>query len=693
MKDIFKQIPPFINYLFLFGVVIFISFLFPSNLKFKYDFKKGDLWRYEDLIAPFDFPVLKNAEEVAKEKEKLKEEYPVYFEWDTEIPGKQIRFFESAFQEKLKSLQNNAQFEDVFVRANDYKVFGKKLLESFYKRGIIALPNEFKDKGNDFVVTILKGNQSIQYTLGSLLTIDKIKDLLPDSLLSSRLRESDLLYSLLESAIRPNIRYKKELTEQNKNASIANLSKTRGMVHQGDLIVPKGAIITEETYMKLASFKAKYEEEVSSKKVKYTVWGGYFLLTGLIILVFFVYLRHYTPEVYSSMKRMSFIFLWPILFSYLVFLVEKTDVLSAYMIPFCIVPIVVKHFFNVRLALLTHIVVVFIASFLSSLGYEFTLMQILAGLVILISDVDSRDWSKIFRSIGYLFLTYAISSLGLSIIQEGSLSAVNWGHFGWLFFNVFLTLMAYPLIPLIERLFGFTSSFTLMELADMNQPLLKELALKAPGTLQHSLQVANLAEGAALKIGANALLLKVAAYYHDIGKTKNPQYFIENQSGENPHQTLDVMDSAKVIIRHVPDGAAMARKGKLPQLLIDFILTHHGTTRVEYFYRTYKNEHPDEEVDESLFRYPGPKPSTKEQAILMLADSIEAASKSLKNPSEEELFSFIDKIVEGKINQGQLDDANLTFRELNECVDVFKAILKSVYHVRVEYPEEKGKKR
>ena len=692
MKEIFKQIPQFLNYLFLFGVVIFISFLFPSNLKFKYDFKKGDLWHYSDLNAPFEFPILKNADEIIEEKKKLETEHAAFFEWNTEVAGQQIRSFENEFQKKLSTERDNNQFSDVYRSPEKYITYGKNLLNSFYNKGIIELGKEFKNKSSDFVITVLKGKKSSQYTLGNLLTTDKIKDLLPDSLYSSGLAESEFLFPLLENAIRSNIYYQKELTEDNINASIASLSQTRGMVRQGELIVPKGAIITDDTYMKLLSFKVQYEEEVSSKKTKYIVWGGYFLLTSLIILVFFLYLRHFTPIVYSSFRKMSFVFLWPIIFSYLVFLVESTDVMSAYMIPFCIVPIVVKHFFNVRLALITHIVVLIIASFLSSLGYEFTLMQIIAGLVILISDVDSRDWSRIFRSMVLLFLTYAISALGLSIIQEGAFNKIDLHLFGWLFLNVFFTLMAYPMIPLIERLFGFTSSYTLMELSDMNRPLLKELALKAPGTLQHSLQVANLAEGAALKIGANALLLKVAALYHDIGKTKKPLYFIENQSSGNPHEQLSTLESTKIIIDHVLDGEKMAQKAKLPQVLIDFILTHHGTTRVEYFYRTYMNEHPDEEVDEAQFRYPGPKPSTKEQAILMLADSIEAASKSLKNPSEEELFSFIDKIAQGKINQGQLDDANLTFKELNECITVFKAILKSVYHVRVEYPEEQKQK-
>ncbi|MCB0638487.1 MAG: HDIG domain-containing protein, partial [Lewinella sp.] len=416
---------------------------------------------------------------------------------------------------------------------------------------------------------------------------------------------------------------------------------------------------------------------------------GYLLLTALVVIAFAYYLRNFARLVYGRPQKLVFILLWLVLYSYLVFLIEGIEGLSTYLIPFCIAPIVIKTFYNEQLALFTHLIIVLLASFLTSLGYEFTFLQLLAGVVVILSDVDTRDWSRFFYSMLFIFLSYATGYLGLSLVKEGSLQEIDWSVYTWIFLNVFLTLLAYPLIPLLERVFGFVSPITLVELSDMNRPLLRQLALRAPGTLQHSLQVGNLAEAAARRIGADPLLVKVAALYHDIGKTQNPEYFIENQSGYNPHEAHDDLESAQIIIGHVTEGVRMARKAGLPPLLIDFILTHHGTTRTEYFFRNYRNEHPEEAVDENLFQYPGPRPRSKEETILMLADSIEAACKSLKEPTQEELFDLIDKIVDGKVRSGQFEDSRISFQELEQCKRVFRQIMKSVHHVRIAYPDEK----
>ncbi|NNE26527.1 MAG: HDIG domain-containing protein, partial [Saprospiraceae bacterium] len=379
-----------------------------------------------------------------------------------------------------------------------------------------------------------------------------------------------------------------------------------------------------------------------------------------------------------------------VVFSIIVYLVTKNEFLSPFLIPFCITPIVVYNFFGGRLALFIHIVVVLISSFISGLGYEFTFLQILAGIVTVLTITETRYWNKFFLAILVILLTYVIGYLGLALINSGTLVEAEQHTFGWLVFNALLLLLAYPFIPIIEKIFGYTSSITIAELGDMNKPLLRDLSLKAPGTLQHSLQVANLSEAAAKAIGANSLLVKTAALYHDVGKMNNPFYFIENSNGENAHDALNNFDSARIIIGHVTEGDAMAKKARLPKIITDFITTHHGTTRVEYFYRNQLNEEPDREFDESLFRYPGPKPQTKEQAIMMLADSIEAASKSLKNPTGQDIDKLIDKIVNFKIDEGQLNESDISFRELQVCVETFRAVLRSIYHVRIEYPDAKS---
>ena len=684
--------PTLVKYLMIAGVVAFITFLFPNDAKFKYEFDKGQSWRYEDLRAPFDFAIRKPAEEVEAEKKKLRESFTPFYELNLEVIKDKKRSLAGEFDHQLELVKNEGQFEDVVRRPEAYLQFGKRFLENLFQRGILQLAPEHEGKGEDFVINVVRGNTTQPKTVGNLLNVEKAKELLSDSLPYSSLAEPEFLYPILEGQISPNLTYNDTLTRKILQEELSKIPVYRGRVSKGQIIVTKGAYITDDLYQKLISFRAQYEEEVTQKQSYLGVFAGYLLLSSLIIGIFLLYVRLYASPVFSSFNKLIFILLWLVAYSYLVYAVEQVGLLSVYMIPFCILPIVIKNFYNERLALFTHLVVVLLASFLSSLGYEFAFLQILAGIVALLSDVETREWSRFFYSIFFIFLVYVSGYLGLSLIVEGNIMEVDWTEVSWLALSAFLTLLAYPLIPLLERFFGFTSSITLVELSDMNRPLLRELSLKAPGTLQHSLQVANLSEEAARRIGANPLLVKVAALYHDIGKTLKPEYFIENQSGKNPHDELSDLESAQVIISHVTEGVKMAKKARLPNILIDFIKTHHGTTRTEYFYRNYIKEHPEAEVDEHDFQYPGPKPRSKEETILMLADSIEAACKSLKNPTEEGLWSLIDKIISGKITMGQLEHSNMSFKELEECKAVFKQMMKSVHHVRIEYPEEKTEK-
>ncbi len=683
------SLPSIAKYLIVLGVVAFISLLYPNNARFKYSFEAGQSWRYDDLAAPFDFAILKPEGEVNNEIEQLKLDFSAYYELNPDVARQQKQIFREAFQQQLEAVRDEGQFPNVLRNPERYQNFGLEFIDRLYATGVIQLAEQHREKGQQWVINVAVGNTTHQQTLQSFLTPEKIESRITDSLFNSGLREAEFLLPLLQMSYPDNVTYSPELTDKFLQEQITSVSASRGMVKQDELIVQQDGIITDEIYQKLISFRAKYEQEVASRKSHWGVFIGYFLLTSLIVGVFILYLQYHAREVFGRYRKLVFMLMWLVIYSYLVYAVELNSSLSAYMIPFCIVPIVIKIFYNDRLALFTHIVVVLLASFLSSLGYEFTFLQVLAGIVAILARIEVRDMSRFFFSMLYIFLAYALGYLGLSLIKEGALQTVDWSVYTWIFLNVFLTLLAYPLIPLLERFFGFTSAITLVELSDMNRPLLRDLSLKAPGTLQHSLQVANLSEAAASRIGADQLLVKVAALYHDIGKMLKPQFFIENQSGENPHQELSNLESAQVIIEHVTEGVQLARKNGLPKILIDFILTHHGNTRVEYFYRNEVNAHPDQAIDESLFRYPGPRPSTKEQAILMMADSLEAASKSLKNPTEQDINDLVEKIVAYKISNGQLDESNLTFQELELCKTEFKKLLKSINHVRIEYPEER----
>lgn len=454
---------------------------------------------------------------------------------------------------------------------------------------------------------------------------------------------------------------------------------------KGDLLMRKGEEVTQFKNKILSGY---FSQKVDFTAKRYVYFAGYFLLTAMILGALLLFSIKYFPQITQTFSGVIFLVIWPVLFSFIVFIINMNDSISPYLIPFCLVPIIVFNFYGGRLALFIHIVVVLIASFLSGLGYEFTFLQILAGIVTLLVITETRYWNVFFRTILFIMATYLVGYLGLALINSGSLNASEYKTFGWLAVNSLLLLLAYPFIPIVEKLFGFTSSILLAELADMNKPLLKELSIKAPGTLQHSLQVANLSEAAADKIGANGILVKTAALYHDIGKMKQPELYIENSKGVNHHEKLNNFESAKIIIEHVTEGIVMAKKAKLPKVLIDFIATHHGTTRVEYFYRNQLSSEPDRQFDESLFRYPGPKPSTKEQTIMMIADSLEAASKSLKSPTGQDIDQLIDKIIDHKIDNGQLSDSDLTFNELAICKEVWSSLLRSINHVRIEYPSE-----
>jgi putative nucleotidyltransferase with HDIG domain len=676
IKTTLQRLPEFVKYLMILGVVVFISFLFPNNVKFKYHFDVGQTWQYADLKAPFDFPI-------------KKKDFSPFYSFNPEVFTLQKVQFEQEFERGLDKVWEDETFEDLFKRKEEYLKFGNAFLNKIYQKGIIEIAPQHIGKEKGFVINTIQGNTTRKKILQNVWTVPKSTEFLKDTLPQTKLKVPEFLLYILTDRIAPNLTYNDTLTQLMQRRLQQQIVITKGKVAKGKLIATKDGIITEEIYQKLVSFQKKYEEEVSNKSSFYGVFAGYFLLTCLIMMVFIVYVKTYEKDVFAKFNRLMFILLWFIAYSYLVWAIEKSGNLSSYLIPFCIVPIIIKHFYSDRIAFFTHIVNILIVSFLTTLGYEFIELQILAGIVAVLSVTDARNWNGFFSTIFAIGITYALGLLGLSLIKEGTLTSIDWSIFSWIFLNMLLTMLAFPLIPLIERVFGFTSSISLVELSDMGRPLLKNLSLKAPGTMQHSLQVANLCEAAAETIKADTLLVKVAALYHDIGKMEHPQYFSENQSSYNPHNEISNLESAKIIIGHVTEGVKLAKKNRLPHVLIDFINTHHGTTRVEYFYRKEIEDNPDKTVNEAQFRYPGCRPKSKEETILMIADSLEASCKSLQNPTGQAIDEMVEKIIAFKIKNRQLEESELTFEELEKCKIVFKSLLRSINHVRVEYPEEK----
>ncbi len=656
------------SYMIISSAVAIMALFFPTSKDQLQSAELGAVWDRPTLTA--DREIVLNENAMLSEDEIRAQHRPIY------VKDHQI------FERSALQLERQLPLVTTDMTPSDYASLEKTISDLLKAMGkslvITALPESN-------VISVKSGDKSSYVSMENLLTVEAAQVKFSEQLKAKGLEQ---YFDAVKNLIKENLKYD---AAQNDQAIAEKLASNRkaSVISPGTVIIAKGQVVTPEKYAFLEAYNAGQSPYGFFKVSNWWRFFGYLLLTSLILSIFLVYLGNHDPMILHKPTRLIFMMLWPVLFGALVYFIERSGAVSSYIIPFCIVPIIVRSFTNSRLALFTHVVVVLIASFLSKQGYEFTFLQMLAGIVAVLFVKETRDWSEFFMSLLLILLSYCLGYFGVSLIQDGSLAGLEWKNYLWFFLNVFLTLLAYPLIPLIERLFGFTTSIKLTELADLNRPLLKDLSIKAPGTLQHSLQVSNLCQAAAEKIGANVQLIKVGALYHDIGKLHDPPCFIENQSGHNPHESKNNFESARAIIDHVIEGEKMAVKAKLPKDIIDFIRTHHGTTRVEYFYRNQLNQHPDKEFDETLFRYPGPNPWTKEQTIMMMADSLEAASKSLKNATGQDIDNLVDKIIDGKLKAGQLDDSPLSFSELEKCKGVFKSMLRSINHVRVEYPEEK----
>lgn len=673
--------------LFKFSLILIsifvIALLCPRQRVFDFQFAQDQYWQYDDLIAQQDIPLLKFEEELQEERQAIKDRFLPYFLFDKSVKDSLITIFKSEFDLRLNELGEGAPFKDLLRNPKAYESYSIELLDRIYNTGII----EDSIQDDQTVFNLVKDITSSQRLAKEFYDAEQYKELIRDTLKYSGLEDSEFLLPLIPLFIQANVRYSDALTQQYLQAELSEVLEANGVIKQGTPIVNSGDYIGPSSYRKLYSFK-QYQEDISSDSMSYwMVFSGYFLLLLLLMTIFWLYLLNTMPEILKELRHLLFMLLLIVGYSYLTFAVESIDGLSAYLIPFAIVPMVVRIFYSDRLALFVHLIIVIVASLISKEGYQFTIIQLMVGISAILSKPNARNWNAFFKSILWIFISYIFAFFGTSLLQGMVFDAVYFQFLIWLALNALLCLLAFPLIPLLERLFGFTSDFTLVELSDLNHPLLKDMAEHASGTLQHSLQVSNLAEAAAERIKANSLLVKVGALFHDIGKLEEPLMFIENQKSDNPHDKLSSIDSAKVIISHVSNGVELALKHKLPKPLIEFIRTHHGTTRTEYFYKTAIQQSKDGKVAESDFVYPGPLPYTKEQSILMLADSLEAASKSLKSPTAEDIDTLVDKIVDSKIAGGQLNESPLSFQELDLCKTVFKLRLKSMNHVRIEYPE------
>ena len=670
-QDLFYKV-----FLFLLTTVL-IVYIFPKGGKFKYDIPKGKPWQYENLYAPFDFAILKTPEEIAEEEQEIRENHVPYYDVDPEV-GPQVQ---TSLEERYSRL-----FPDTLTRTQNRQLrnFISNTTKEIYDRGLLQ---EITPRDPDQLIYLREGNEVTEITYENILKLNQIRDFLNRRVDQSQLQNfREELIGLFFDSVKPNVTYNESLTLGELESKLNQISYTRGSVERGTIIVAKGEIVEGDKLQALNSLKAEYESQVWSEANYNWVLVGYTMLVFLALLMLMLFIRKYRFDIFQNNIKVTFIYFNVALMVLLTVLVINFNVEYVYVVPLCILPLTIKGFFDSRLGLFTHVITVLLLGFIVPDSYEYMFLQIIAGIVTILTVSELYKRANLFITVGQITLVYIVSYFAFTIIQEGSIYEVESETFLMFILGGLATLFVQPLIYAYEKLFGLISDMSLLELSDTNTKLLKELSDKAPGTFHHSLNVANLAEAAANEINANSMLVRVGALYHDIGKMQNPTYFTENQTTSvNSHDELSPKESAQIIIEHVLNGIETAKKRNLPDRVIDFIRTHHGTTTVYYFLQKAKEE--EGEVNEDDFRYPGPLPFSKETAILMMCDSVEAASRSIKEPTSRIIDDFVEKIINKQMKEGQFLNSDITFMEIQLVKKVLKRKLNNIYHLRIEYPE------
>ncbi|EHQ29049.1 HD family phosphohydrolase [Mucilaginibacter paludis] len=666
-------------FMMLLSIAVIVLAL-PKQAKFRYEYEKGKIWNQKDLISPYIFAVLKSGEQLKEDQAAATRSITPIYQLDHEAEQQNLDGYKNDFEIKWR----NAGLAEKLKQK--YFTLGYNLLKEVYDRGVLALNKKYQHGSENYRISVLHNNIDNEVNTAQLYTRETALSYIDQTLSTYKSIDKTFLIGIIQGRLQENLNYDDKLTNRLENEVINSLSLTRGMVQKGELIVAKGSVINQDIYQKLESFRQAFEDNVRVSGNPRLVLLGQVLLVSIVIALLMVFLYLFRKDIYHDNRLVSLILLVVTAMLATLSWSIRVQLPNLYYIPYCIVPIIIRILFDTRLALNIHLLVVLIAGFFVPNSFEFAYYEITAGMVAIYSIKNLIRREQFLISALIIVSNYLVAFLGISFIREGSISSIDWMDFLPFVVSVLLTLLAYPLIYAFEKVFGLTSDITLIELTNTNAPLLRKLAFTAPGTFQHSLQVANLAESAIYSIGGNALLVRAGALYHDIGKMENPLYFIENQnSGFNPHDKLPYQESAQLIIRHVSKGVELARKENIPEIVIDFIRTHHGNTRVDYFYQSYLKNFPEKIIDENTFRYPGPIPFSKETGVLMLADSVEAASRSLHEPNAQAIDALVDRIVEYKLDQEQLKDSDITLKDIETVKMIFKKMLMSIYHVRIDY--------
>ncbi|MBP5644243.1 MAG: HDIG domain-containing protein [Bacteroidales bacterium] len=654
--------------------------LMPRNIKFKYEYQKMRPWQHETLYAPFNFPIYKSEEAVKKEKDEALSKVEPIFVFDA-------LGTETGREKLIKDF--DAQWVDTIGNKEYYDSLVLSIYDYIENSGIVAK----NDRTNSF-----KGDETVVVVRNKVQTKCKYDDLntmsTASAYIQSQLRDIEdmntmqLINNLLHSSLRQNVLYSESMTKQAEKMATDNIMLTFGMVQKDELIIMEGEIVTEEKFQILSSLQHEYADITANNFFSRNfLFYGQLLLVSIIFLVLFLTIRLLRPDVYEQLRYINLILLLMLLTIVPSFLLLKYAPTFIFLMPVAIMAMLLMTFFDARISMTIQIVTLIIISLAVPNPFQYFFVQLLVSFVAIFTMTKRSSRASYFGTSLAVFVTYVVVYLGMMLIFDGDFDSFSWRIIIIYAGNAFFTMLALPLALLFERIFGFVTDLSLLELSNTNSPLLRKLASEAPGTFQHAMQVADLCEEVIYNIGGNAMLVRTGAMYHDIGKTRNPFYFIENQNGKySPHDDVSNVESAQIIIGHVLDGIEICRKYHIPEQIIDFVRTHHGTRRTEYFYQMELRENP-EGVDESDFRYHGPTPFSKETAVLMMCDAVEAASRSMNDKTEESISKLVDNIIDGQMKANQFDNTNITFHDITVTKKVLKKKLMNIYHVRIAYPD------
>ena len=654
-----------------------IVWLMPRNTQASFKIERGKPWVYNALSAPFDFPIYKSDEAVKAERDSLMKQYEPYYILNSEVVGKQLRQFSKDYSNGIPGLNN------------DYLSIIANRIRRLYDQGIMSNSDYAKiSKDTTKFVRIVNGKHATSTQISKVYSVvSAYEQIFEDEVLATH-REI-LQKCNLNDYITPNLKYDKERSEASLNDLQNSIPLASGLVQRGEKIIDRGDIVDGKTYNKLLSFQKEMERQnVDQEKMRLNIMGQ-ILYTAILITCFTIFLTLFRKDYFEKVRSTAMIYALIVLFTIIASMMVIHSVLHVFIVPFAMVPIFIRVFMDSRTAFMAHATMILTCACFLQYPLEFVAVELVAGLVAIFSLRELSSRSQLFWTAASVTFAAILTNLALDWIRINDLAKISYSEYNYLVINGVLLFCSYPLLYVIEKAFGFTSNITLIELSDMNKELLRKMSEVAPGTFQHSIQVGNLAAEIANKIGAKSQLVRTGALYHDIGKISNPIYFTENQSGVNPHEKMEIIDSAQMIISHVTEGTKLAEKYNLPNEIKDFITTHHGQGRTKYFYVQYKNAHPDDDVDDLLFTYPGPNPFTKEQAILMMADTVEAASRSLPDYTEKSIRELVERLIDGQVADGFFRDCPITFRDIAYAKTVLIEKLKTIYHTRLSYPELK----